>query len=351
MLAGEDSEVMTDAEGRYQVLVPLQNRPRAVVKVKSAKGYEVEFASYPERRSSHAIEWVQADTHVAQVEKNFSLAMDSARLYGRITDEKGQPISGVQIKVANTTGWHKSRGHETFPDRTTTDAQGRYEIDNIPVKAGYRVSHLMEGERWSILGYVNIAEEREVEANFTLGEASIRGRFVHRDDGRNFRPSRRSCARMGAERIGSNYFVHPRCYDDGRFEFPALAPGRYKLHNRIAWMDSPLTIVPKEVEVQAGQVLEDVKVQVEGEESDTWKVRVTDMDGRFLSDLYVRHNQGGTKFTSSLGPGSDGVARFSLSRLFTQVHIDASGHESEQLNLAGRDPEEVIVVRMRKLQP
>ncbi len=350
VLAGEDSRIITDEEGRYSVLVPMESRPRAVVLVKSPSGHEVEFASYPERRSSHAIEWVSAETHIAQVEKNFRLAMEKTRLFGQVTDSAGKPMAGVKLKLSNTTGWAKSRGHETFPDRTTTDQDGRYAIDNIPSEAGYRVSHRMSDGNWSMLGYVNIKKERNVEANFQLGEGSIRGRFVHREDRRPFRASSRSCARLGAERIGGGYFAHPRCYEDGRFEFPGLPPGRYLIKNRIEWMSAPIKIESKEVTLEASQVLDGVEIEVEGEESQEWKFRVTNIDGRFLGGAYIRYSQKGTVFTSSLRFGSDGVAKMRLNSMYTEVHIDASGYRSETFNLAGRDPQDVIYARLRKAE-
>ena len=123
------------------MLVPLRARPQAFVMVETDR-WTVKMASYPDSRSAQPIVWVEADTHVAQAEKNFHLAMDAAALHGHVTDGAGKPMAGVVLMLANTTGWYRGgRGHQTFPEKTVTDDSGAYRIDNIPSQAGYEMKY------------------------------------------------------------------------------------------------------------------------------------------------------------------------------------------------------------------
>lgn len=343
-----EQRIVTDGEGRYELFMPLESRPRVYVESKSRDGFVTKFASYPERRSVEAIRWVQAQTHVAELEKNFALAMETSRLFGRVTDAEGHPIAGVELALHNTTGWHGKRNHETFPERTVTNADGRYAIDGVPAKAGYTVSYKTKDGRKK-LGYVNIREEKEVEANFTLGGGAIRGRMVHKDSGQPFRAAVQQCQRLAAKRLGQGgTFADPRCYDDGRFEFSDLAPGKYVLEDRVSWMDNAVQTYEREVVVAPGEVVEGVTVEVEGEEARTWQFRALTADGRFVPDPFLRYSQGGTQFTANLMVGTDGVAKFSLSDQYETVHLEATGYEAVKVDLSSRSPDAVIEVTMKR---
>lgn len=353
VVSGDESvSTLTDAQGAYSMLMPLENRPKVHVEVQGSTGPSVKFGSYPERRSSEVIRWVSERSYVAEVEKNFRLAVDDARLFGQITDASGAPLAGVQLRLWNTTGWYgKDRGHETFPERTTTDADGRYAIEGVPIKAGYTMAYVGPDERQVDLGYVNVKDAEDVQADFQLGGGRIRGQMVDTLTGQPFRIARQACGSMfGAERVGPHgYFAAPECLADGRFEFEGLPPGTYRLHAKMDWTDANHKFEATEVTVGPKEVVSDVQVKVTGEQADDWRLRVLDGQGRFVSGLYLRMQAKNRTYTSNLNLGSDGVVRASVSRSFTEVYIDAQGYESAKVDLRGRNPAELIELHLRRV--
>lgn len=347
-----DPEIVTKTrpDGGYQLFMPATSQPDVRVVRANRDGSKVELTTYPRGRSAESIRWVEAETHVAELEKSFHLEADSTRLFGQVTDQDGRPMSEVRLSVSNSRGWKRGgRKHETFPVEARTDAEGRYAIEHIPSQAGYDVRARVSEGNWAELGYVNITDESEVEANFQLGAGALRGRFVDRETGAPFRLAERDCRALGAERLGAGgFFVGPVCHEDGRFEFEKVPPGRYRLQDRAPWMGAAHEITPLEVEVGPSQIVEGLALKVRGEQADTWRVRVVDERGRVLSGAYLRYQKDRTLYTSSLRPGVDGLASFSLSRSHSAVFIDHQGHESVELDLGGRDPEAVIEVQLRR---
>jgi hypothetical protein len=341
----------TKPDGSYQLFMPATSQPDVRVLRANRDGSTVELTSYPKGRSAEEIRWVEAETNVAELEKNFQLEAEAARLHGRVTNEKDEPIAEVRLELANSRGWKRGRTHETFPVETKTSADGRYSIDNIPSEAGYDVrARIREGE-WVHLGYVNIPDEKEVEANFQLGSGAVRGTFVHADTGAPFQMSDRDCHSLGAQRVGTGaFFVALTCREDARFEVEKVPPGRYHIGDRTPWTGSPNAVTPVEVEVAPGQIVEGVKVSVRGEEADTWEVRVTDERERILPGPYLRYKKDRTLYTSNLDVGTDGVATFSLSRAHPIIFIDHPGHESRELDLKGRNSKLVIEVQLPRAQ-
>lgn len=339
---------MTDRNGVYEMLVPLEAHPRAFVD--SVDGRPIgRAAAHPENRSAWTLQWVDAATHVAELRIDFRLAMEDGRIRGQVTDERGRPVAGLEILLRNTTGW-VSREHETFPTRAVTDAQGRYEVTHVPVGAGYRLQQrAAEDAPWQDLGYVNVPDEEPVVANFRLGSGSIRGRFVRRGSGEPLALGERDCSYLGARLEGASAYQAPDCYPDGRFEIRGLPPGTYVVESRVPELNRPVSYEPERVTVAAGAIVADVIVEAEGEEAAVWRFRVLDDAGRFVSGPYLRYHRDNTSFTSNLEVGADGVASASISRVFTTVFLDAAGYESAQVELGGRDPAEVIEVRLSRL--
>lgn len=351
--ADESVTTLADAQGAYTMIVPLQSRAKVHVVVPGDAGPDVKFGSYPERRSSEAVRWVQAEGYVAEVQKDFQLAVDSARLFGQITDDTGAPVGGVSLRLWNTTGWHKGRrGHQTFPERTSTDAQGHYSIEGVPAQAGYTMAYVGEDGTKTDLGYVNVKSSEPVQADFQIGRGRIRGLFVDAQSGEPFRISRQGCGSMfAAERLGpQGYFVAPRCLQDGRFEFEQLPPGDYRLHAKMGWLESTVKFQATDITVGPGQVHNEVRVPVTGEQADEWTFRVLDDSGRFVPSLYLRMLAKNRSYTSNLGTGSDGLSKASINRSFDEVFIDAQGYESAKVRLKGRTPGTLIELRMQRVQ-
>ena len=347
--SGESAK--TNITGNYEILAPLHQRPEAFVESDPARARgRAKIASYPDSRSSRELRWVDADTHVAEVEIDFRLQMESGTIVGRIIDNAGKPMVGVELNFANTAGWKGKRGHQTYPTRAVTDDGGNYRVDDVPAEAGYRVAYKVGtddgSERWNSLGFVRVPEEREVVANFTVGGGAIRGRFVD-DKGETFMASDRGCSRLGA-RSGADVFVMPKCLGEGRFEFVDLPPGKYVLENRIGTHNSPIEITPQTVELGADEVKADVEVVASGEPAVTWKMRILDAEGRFVSGTFLRYTKGKTSFTSNLQIGDDGIAEINLSREFSEINIDAPGFVSEAVSLNNRPPNKTIEIRLTR---
>ena len=113
-------------------------------------------------------------------------------------------------------------------------------------------------------------------------------------------------------------------------------------------MDSPVRFHQKTVVLAPGQIAADVRIAVEGSQSDLWQFRILDQNNRFLSSPFIRYHQGRTMFTENLDIGPDGIARHSVNRRYKSIFIENAGHDPAPVNLDGRDPGRVIDVRLSK---
>lgn len=340
--AGE-ATTLTGPDGTYTILVPFTDR--AEVRVVTNAELPVELASYPESRSAEPIRWVRAPTHVAELHKDFALAVERARLSGRITDAAGAPVARAKLLLTNTMGWSK-RDHETFPEASVTDDEGRYRIDDIPAHAGYSLSLERDGERVR-LGAVSIDEPGEVTADFALAGSTLRGRFVERDTGEPF-PVSNACTKFGAMSRSSGAIYLARCLDDGGFEIEDLPAGRYRLGHIAPKLFKELDFEARDVDVPARGAAPDVEVRVSGSRFVTFMARVTDTEGRFVPGLKLRYHVRHGSVTSGLQVSDEGIVGFSVPQTQAQVFIDAPGYAPFELDLEGRDAKTVIDVRLSR---
>ncbi len=350
MVQGAGGETRTSATGDYELTVPLEENPEAHVVSYPGSPANLEIHSYPEDRSVRSLEWVDAQDHAAQVRIDFFLEMSDASLVGTIRDTTGRPMDGLEVQLTNTNGWKRSRGHQTFPTKATTNAQGEYRVDHIPAEAGYHVQYRAgEDQEWSELGYVNIPEEGQVRADFQIGAASIRGRFVSSESGEPISVAQMSCSRLGAERVDAvGVFALAHCYPDGRFEFVGLGPGTYLLHSKTEWMSSAVKLEPETVELTAGQLLRDVEVKVEGEGAKLWRFRILSVENEFLAGAYIRYRVGESSTTSNLQLGEDGTAEQQINDSIDEIFLEVPGYESKLVKLSEYNPESVVEVRLTK---
>ena len=334
----------TGAGGDYEMLVPLGERPQVFVTEDPARpGKPIKIASYPENRSSREVRWVEAETHVGEIEIDFQLQMESAAIAGRVTDERGRPIAGARLGFTNAAGW-KRRGHDTFPTEAVTGADGRYRLDDVPAHAGYVVFLMGDSGPETQLGYVSVPDEIEVRADFALGRGAIRGRFVSKA-GEPFAVP--VCPILGA-RSRANVFHISRCPGDDRFEFIGLPPGRYRLENANPQANRPFEVGSADVEVGPGEVVEGIEIVASGQQAFTWRLRILDEQGRFITGAFSRYRFGGTNFTSSLETGVDGITEITLSEALESLFIDAPGFVSARLELGSLDRNEVVEVRLAR---
>lgn len=341
MVKSGETATMTDPAGAYEIFIPLGERPMVRVITGTPP---VELESYPDSRGSEPVRWVTAKTHVAELVKDFYLAMETARLHGRVSDASDAPVASARLLIANTMGWAK-RDHETFPAETTTDGLGRYVVDNIPAHAGYRLTVLRDG-RERLLGTVAIEEPRDVEANFVLATGTLKGRFVDAKTHDAFPMQQRMCDGIGAARVGESALYPLHCAGDGTFDVEELPAGRYRVDligNRMHQM----SITAAEADVPSRDLME---ITVSGERLTEWTARVTDSNGTFVSGLMVRYITGRTTITSSLHISDQGTATFTAGQSQASVFIEAPGYEPASVELTGRNPRQVIDVRLERVR-
>lgn len=343
MVKSGDATTATDERGAYEIFIPLGEHPMVRVVTGTPP---VELESYPDNRSAEPIRWVAAKTHVAELRKDFFLAMETGRLVGRIVEASGTPVANASVLISNTMGWAK-RDHQTFPAETVTDADGRYRVDNLPAHAGYRLRLKRDSEE-RVLGTVTMEEPAEVEANFVLAGSTLRGRFVDAKSKNPFPMSVRDCDSVGATRLGEGAIHVPKCFDDATFEIPDVGDGRYRIAIVGAKVHGNLKVQEVEVEVPTKSV---VDVAIEGEQSHTWTARITDMNGSFVAGGMLRYVTGKSLVTSTLDVGDEGTTRFTVAASQPTVFIEAPGYAASEVALAERDPRNVIDVRLARSTP
>ncbi len=344
LVKGGEASTLTDDSGAYELFVPLEGHP--VVRVVTGTP-PVEMESYPEERGAEPVRWATAKTHTAELNKDFFLAMETGRLVGRISEADGAPVVGARLLIANTMGWSK-RDHQTFPAETTTDAGGRYRIDDLPAHAAYRI-RLARGDDEQPLGTVALDTPREVEANFVLATNEIHGRFIDVHDREAFPMVQGMCDGIGATRVGEDAFYPLKCQGDGTFEVEHIPAGRYRIAgigNRLR----SLKLAETYVDVPARAPVE---VHVEGERLLTWTARVTDAAGNFVREPVMRYEvQHGenhrTLITSSVSVSDEGTTTFSTPASLPEVVIEASGYAPARVQLVGRDPKALLDVRLAR---
>lgn len=344
-VSSEDGAVSatTGAAGDYEMFVPLSEDPEVFVTEDPARrGEPIKIASYPDKRTSREIRWVDAGTHVGEVEIDFRLQMESAAIAGRVTGERGQPIAGAKLRFNNAAGWGL-RDHETYPTLAITGPDGRYRLNDVPAHAGYVVLLVADSGPATRLGYVSVPAEIEVRADFALGSGAIRGAFVSEAG----EPFAVKCPILGARSQANVYYI-ARCLSDARFELTGLPPGRYRLENADPNHERPFAIRGADVEVGPGEVVDGVEIVATGQQVWTWRLRILDEQGRFITGAFSRVHFEGTNFTSGLHTGVDGVTEITLSKAHEVLFIDAPGFESARLELAKLDHTQVIEVRMER---
>lgn len=306
--------------------------------------------SYPLDRAARALRWVDTDTHAAELQIDFQIEMSEASLSGHIRDEKGNPRSQVMVRLHNTNGWMKERGHQTFPTKAVTDEKGRYHIDHVPSEAGYLVVYrVSEEEEWQPLGYVNVPDESPVIADFEMGAALIRGRFVHADSGAPTTISQADCSRFGAERKdGPGVFFMPQCYPDGRFEFRNLKEGRYTLHSKVKRHGDSVVFVEETIQLKPGEHRNDLDFKVEGDAAVVWKFRILNKAGTFVGGPYIRYTVENTTNTANLAVDNSGIATIQIAESISDVFIEAPGYSPGIVKLSSQDASKVLEIRLEK---
>lgn len=220
-------DIQTDAEGIARLQLP---KTYYIVRLWASKKPFVEMYAG----------WEQAELTRGRglpTEYTFRLE-DAVTASGRVVDEKGKPVAGARVEVtlASDPRPHQSDGRLRYnrwlaeaDDRPTTDANGRWKINNLPnhpeVELHLLVTHpdYVADERWNAkTAGVTTKMFREGTATVTLKSGVIvRGRVTDPDG----KPIKDALVIHGDDPYGSWTPCKFATDAEGRFRLPALPAG------------------------------------------------------------------------------------------------------------------------------
>jgi protocatechuate 3,4-dioxygenase beta subunit len=207
-------EGTTDADGRYELTVPLRGEKTIAV-----DAMKPGFGSVWETSN------MQGDPPAGEVAPNTTFKASfvlKATQYaaGTVTDEQGQPVAKVEVRATlyddSDQGWF---------GRTTTDERGRFELSSIPLRRS-------EKDRAELLFVHPPLVSAVVDDVYSLPPAEQRGMKVTLTAGHSFSGIVRDAAGNPVSRarvivtFGEQYDLRRAVLtgDDGRFSLVGLAP-------------------------------------------------------------------------------------------------------------------------------
>ncbi len=308
------------------------------------------------------------------VPAEYTMRLESAATAGgRIVDEDGKPIAGAKVQVMMWDGARPTNGDgrlaydnslATGSDAATTDAEGRWRIDNAPnspqAKLDLLVSHpdYASDQYWresqQASGVTNVML-RQGTATITLKHGVVvRGRVTDPDGG----PIKDALVVIGDRPYSAST---PREFPtdaDGRFRLPALAPG-----------ETTLTVVAhgwvpqlRKVNVQADPSPQDFRMAP----GKTIRLRIVDADGKPVPKAAVTLTgwRGGESLESNFSPAhpkvpdpkipnkadADGVWEWTWAPDDpVKVSIWSKGFASPELEIAGGAAERTVTLKAEHL--
>jgi beta-lactamase regulating signal transducer with metallopeptidase domain/thiol-disulfide isomerase/thioredoxin/protocatechuate 3,4-dioxygenase beta subunit len=208
---------------------------------------------------------------------------------GRIVDEHGNPIAGAKVKV-HTNGGTPIKGdgrtsYDIDDDVATTDADGRWQIDNVPASAQAKLSLLVthpdysSDETWQ-----QSQKESGVTTKMLLqGVATVTlkvGNIVHgRVTDPTSHPIKDAIVVLGDEPYDSNVPA----------KFPTDADGRFRLPAQASKLTSLTVIAPgfapqlRRIEMKKGLPSQDFKM----EPGKLAEIRFVDASGKPVPNVFA----------------------------------------------------------------
>lgn len=154
--------------------------------------------------------------------EDVELALEAAvALHGRTLSVDSIPVAGAEVVF----GWW-SNDHLEWSDRkVASDGEGRYELDDLPVRDAAFVCVFKEGLAADAVGLGKLlpGERREVDVRFQKG-VEVSG-TVRSADGRTVAAAIKLVPRLGAERFSKPYVADT----EGAFVLREVAPFAYRL--------------------------------------------------------------------------------------------------------------------------
>lgn len=355
----------TDAEGAAYVALP---KTYYIVRFWAGKKPFVTMFSHWEQNE------LARDRKLPQ---EYTIRLESSvTVGGRIADEHGKPVAGANVQVTLRGGAMPAHGDgrtlyniwlaTTAGDANvgekpaaTTDADGRWSIDNVPdneeAELDLLVSHpdFISDESWARIQNDGITTRmlRQKTAVFTMKRGVIvRGRVTDPDG----KPIKDAIVVHGDDpyetRMTSKFVTDAA----GRFVLPALRPGEQSLTVIAAGFAPQL----RRIELRQGLPPQDFHMAP----GKTIELRFVDAAGKPLSDVYVgilewrgsksiqsMHNPNHTKLPDSKIPsksGVDGIWRWTATPDdAVRLEIYRKGFAHRELKTAGGDPPLTVTLK------
>jgi hypothetical protein len=279
---------------------------------------------------------------------------------GVVEDASGKPLQGAAVEVREVRQRGQSRVADT--DDVTTDAEGRFSVEGATGESKLTVHVSLEG--WYLAELPMFAPGRD-DLRVTLAPAGGIAGSVRTPEGAaplrveifvSGEPSRNGGTGYEAS-DGLSTWVQK----DGSFSFPSLRPGKAKVSVRHGWSDRDTVAVVEDVEVVAGQVTRDPRLQGLDLAKSLRAIRVSavDPDGRPVAGATAHWRATGEDtYWREVTSGKDGVATIHVKpRDGRPARIDVivkrSGHRSAALSGIETDvqatlrPWKPVLVRIR----
>ena len=188
-----------------------------------------------------------------------ALISRTASLGGIVVDEKGMPLSGVEVSARGLIGID-GFGYNCVKSSALTDANGKFELAAVPEGStglGCRAPTLHQQtsifERYAIS---NKTWEKHPEIRIVMtGTGIIRGKVVDKDGNPPTRSYIVNIEAKGGSKVGS-WGGGTQCKEGGAFEFSGVPPGEYVLTSQPNPGREDEASEPKPVVVTAGAVID-----------------------------------------------------------------------------------------------
>jgi RNA polymerase sigma factor (sigma-70 family) len=351
-----DRDYETDAAGVVQVELP---ETYHTVRIYARKKTFATLLANWERKEL---------TNGAKIPAEYTLRMEPAvTVGGRIVDEQGKPIAGARVevqlenrpKLANSDGrLHYVAWFSRGANAATTDADGRWRLDNVPghseAELNLLISHrdYLSDEDWRHIqkaAGITTAILRQEAATLTMKRGVIVGGRVTNPDGK---PISGALVLHGEGPFFADPMTDTSTDADGRFQLPALTPGQTTVTviapgwaPQLRRLDLQPGLARQEFHMKRGKPMRLRIVDANGKPVPHASVVVVALGGnKLLLNLFVAPQAPDTKIPRHAGP--DGTWEWTWAPDEpVKLNADLKGVGDKELEIAGGGPERTVVLK------